>query len=91
MVRFNVSIFDIGSEIAQARFWEERGDEAARDKALMRALELIDLTIAVVPLKSRFREIGRFREVVCDWFYRKNVYAVTPLELENYCTQFVLA
>ena len=81
---------NIGSEIARARHWEGRGDRANRDAAIERALELIDLTLRDPRRCSGLREIGRLREVVCDWYLGSGTYDVSPAELEDYCTSFIL-
>ena len=67
----------VASEIARARYWQEKNEAPNRDKSLERALELIDLTIADIRWKGRLKEIARLREVVCDWLSQKNYYQVS--------------
>ena len=81
---------NIGSEIARARHWEGQGDDARRDAAIERALELIDLTRCDPRRRTGLREICRLREVVCDWYLRCGAYAVSPAALQEYCTSFML-
>ncbi len=81
---------NIGSELARARHWEEKGDREQREAALCRALELIDLTLDD-PRRSRgYKEIARLREVVCDWYAGTETYDVSPEELQDYCTSFIV-
>jgi hypothetical protein len=82
---------NIGSEIARARHWEGRGDRANRDGAFERALELIDLTRRDTRRRGGLREIGRLREVVCDWYLGLGTYDISPAEIEDYCTSFILS
>jgi hypothetical protein len=81
---------NIGSELARARHGEAAGDRERRDAALARALELLDLTLDDPRRRTGCREIARLREVVCDWFAETGVYAISPEELQEYCTSFAL-
>lgn len=77
----------VGAELGRARHWESRGDKENRDRALIRALELLDLTLDDRRWRTRFRELARFREVVSDWFADQKMYDVPPQMLEDYCTR----
>jgi hypothetical protein len=44
---------NIGSEVARVIHWQEAGDDIEKEKALQRALELLDLTLADPRLRSR--------------------------------------
>ena len=81
----------VGSEISRARHWHEKGDKPSRDKALERALELIDLTIDDKRWKEKLKEIVRLREIICDWLFEQKNYEIEPVALEHYCTDFLLA
>ena len=81
----------IGSEISRARHWEENGDTTSRNKALERALELLDLTLEDRRWQLRLKEIVRLREVICDWLSQQKSYDVPPFVIEEYCTAFALA
>ncbi len=81
---------NVGSEVARARHWEGRDHRGKRDEALIRALDLIDLTIADPRRRGGLKELCRLREVVCDWFAGSGAYEVTPEQLEAYCTSFAL-
>jgi hypothetical protein len=81
---------NIGSEIARGRHWEKQGVKAHRDAAIERVMELIDLTRCDPRRRSGLREICRLREVVSDWYLGSGAYDVSPEELQEYCTRFVL-
>ena len=81
---------NIGSELARARYWEEKQDSENRDQALMRALDLLDLTLGDSRWRLRFCELARLREVVGDWYSGLKNYHISPKELEDYCVSFTL-
>ena len=83
-------IGNIGSEISRARYWEEKKDPAGRAKALERALELINLTLADSRHRHRLKEIARLQEIVGAAFAGENDYQISLLELDNYCLDFAL-
>lgn len=78
----------VTSEIARARGWEERRDVLSRNKALERALELVDLTLGCTNGLRR-RELARFREVLCDCLIQSGLYRVSLLDLERYGFSFL--
>jgi hypothetical protein len=82
---------NVGSEVGRAVKRHRQGNLEQRDKALERALELLDLTIQDPRWKLRLKEICRAREVLCDVFYGGNQYKSTPEDLEKYFFQFALA
>lgn len=82
---------NIGSEVGRALNWQKRGDEEQWKRALDRALELFDLTIADQRWKMRLREILRMREVVCDYFYEGTQYGSEAQQLESYFLSFAVA
>ena len=82
---------NVGSEVGRAAKWQRDGNMEYRDKALERAFELLDLTIADARWKKRLKEICRAREVLADTFYGDRVYGDTPERLEKYFFQFALA
>jgi hypothetical protein len=84
---------NIGSEISRALRWTGR-NEAAREAALFRALELFDLTLADPrhrQSRCRLREIARAREIVADFFVGENQYGCTAVSLQKYFDQFAVA
>jgi len=88
---FAQQIGHIGSEISRARHWEEKNDTANKESALIRALELIDLTVEDKKKKGRVKEIVRLREFVCDRLAQTQQYDITLRELQSYCETFYLS
>jgi hypothetical protein len=84
---------NIGSEISRAARWMTRNQEVAQ-RALFRALELIDLTLDDPRHRqspARLREIARAREVVVDFFAGPNEYGSTAESLMKYFDAYALA
>ncbi len=81
---------NIGSEVGRALNAKKRDDATQSQRALDRALELFDLTIADLRWRARLREILRAREVVCDFFYGQNFFRSESKQLELYFTAFAL-
>ncbi len=81
----------IGSEVSRAIAWHRKGVLPTRDKAIERALELFDLTIADARWRNRLKEITRARETVCDLFYGDNIYQTSLESLDRYFLQFGIA
>lgn len=90
---------NIGSEISRAIKWERKKNEEQKIKAVMRGLELIDLTIddqreKLLENKSNksgaLKELTRLREVVCDYFFGDNEYKSSEINLMKYFDQFAM-
>lgn len=81
---------NIGSEVGRAIAAHRNGNAERSARALDRALELFDLTIADQRWRYRLKEITRAREVCCEYFFGKNSFQETPEALEKYFTQFAL-
>ncbi len=81
---------NIGSEIARAREAEGRNDKFYWG-AVIRALELFDLTLDDPRLKGRLWEIARAREVFCDVVFGDKEYKTSLKDLTNYFDQFAYA
>lgn len=58
---------NIGSEVGRSLNWRERNQPTYSEKALVRALELIDLTMDVNRQRGRLRELARVREALIDF------------------------
>lgn len=82
---------NIGSEIGRAVNCLRRDDTVQKDRALIRAFELFDLTAADPRWRYRLKEPLRAREVVADFFYGGNSYGSTAESLEKYFMQFAFA
>lgn len=83
---------NVGSEVGRAASNLRQGNKERSDSALVRAFELIDLTLADKRWKGlRLREIARLREVCADTFYGDKEYGSTPESLEKYLNHFAMA
>ena len=82
---------NIGSEVARALNWREKKAREHYEKAIERALELLDLTLSDMRWKDRAKEIARAREVTADFFYGDNQYNCDATRLNRYFMQFALA
>jgi hypothetical protein len=65
---------NIGSEVERALNWRLKANLIYSQRALERALELLDLTIADPRHRARLKEITRLREVILDYFLGENYY-----------------
>jgi hypothetical protein len=81
---------NVGSEVSRALRWKDK-DTRLFDAAMVRALELLDLTIQDLRWKGRLKELTRAREMLCDaWLGGKEYH--TDLEgLNRYFFNFALA
>jgi hypothetical protein len=80
---------NIGSEVN--RILLAKNNPARREKAVDRALELLDLTIADPRWKKRLKEITRARELFCSAVYGTTEYRISLEELNHYFFQFAFA
>lgn len=81
---------NIGSEVNRIIHWQKIGDREEQEKALWRALDLIDLTIADKRWQFRLSEVCRLREVLCDLFIGGNSYKTSLNLLQDYFLFFGL-
>lgn len=93
---FELSLMDqlgnIGTEVGRAARAKAAGKDERAWNALVRALELFDLTIADDRWKGpRRREICRAREVVCDFMTGHNESASSAESLDRYFAPFAAA
>lgn len=79
---------NIGSEVERALSWKLRHNDAYCQKAVDRALELMDLTLGSVTGFSRLRELARLREVLVDYFFGANQFGSTETLLRKYFSYF---
>lgn len=81
---------NVGSEVGRAAKWQRQGNIISRDKALERAFDLLDMTIADTRRKKSLKELCRSREVLADVFYGDNEYKDSPEAMEKYFYQYAL-
>jgi hypothetical protein len=80
-----------GSEVSRAIGWREKGNRDFSMRAVERALELLDLTIADARNRGRLRELTRVREVLVDYFYADNRYGSSDALWRGYFDAFARA
>jgi len=81
----------VGSEIFRAIKWKRKDNIEYSQKAYIRGLELLGLTISVQRGFYRICELTRLREVLNDYFYGNNIFNSTGSSLEKYFYQFNFA
>ncbi len=82
---------NIGSEVGRAKIYQDKNDKERFQKAVDRALELFDLTLADFRWRSRLLEIGRARDVFCDAISGGKEYDSNLSDLERYFMYFAIA
>ncbi len=82
---------NVASEVERALSWRARRNTAYAERALERALELLDLTLANTGSGARLRELARVREALVDFFLGNNVYGATADSWKRYFTPFIYA
>lgn len=82
---------NIGSEVSRALNWKRKNNEKYCLKSVVRALELLTLTIDSVTVKSHIKELTRLREAILDYFYGGNEFCSTEVLWEKYFNHFNLA
>ncbi|MEO0185960.1 MAG: hypothetical protein ABIL20_09205 [candidate division WOR-3 bacterium] len=80
-------VANIGSEVVRAISWREKNREYSI-KAIERALELLDLTVADKKNRGRLKELLRLREVLVDYFYFDNQYGSSDKLWHSYFYPF---
>lgn len=75
---FNLSFLEqmanIGTEVERGILWRKKNNTNYSKKAIERALELLDFTLADPKNRKRLKELARLREVLVDYFYFDNIY-----------------
>lgn len=82
---------NIGSEVGRAARAKAQENEERFARALDRALELFDLTLADERWRGRRKEIARAREIVCDFLVGANEHGSTAELLDAYFLPFAVA
>lgn len=81
---------NVGSEVSRALSWRGR-DELASQKAMDRALELMDFTLNDQRWRKRLKEITRAREMMVDAMEGGKEYGSTLEDMDQYFLAFALA
>jgi len=81
---------NVGSDVARAARWY--GNDPQRcEQAFLRALELLDLTIADGRWVGRRKELVRARELLCDAMLGGTAYGSDLASLDRYFFHFAVA
>lgn len=83
-------IGNIGSEIARAKIWKSKNNIDKCKQSLIRALELLFLTLGDKKWGNGLREITRFYEVLASIYSDQNVFDISLSDLEYFCVKFVI-
>ncbi len=81
---------NVGSEVSRAARWQAR-DPAQAQRALDRAFELLDLTIADPRWRDRLKELTRAREALADAMLGGAEYGTTLADMDRYFLPFACA
>jgi hypothetical protein len=81
---------NVGSEVSRAQRWQNR-DPRLFDQAMVRALELLDLSIQDPRWRHRLKELTRARELLCDAWSGGKEYRTDLEGLNRYFFKFALA
>lgn len=81
---------NVGSDVARAHRWQGK-DASLSEKAFVRALELLDLTIGDARWKGRRKELTRVRELLCDAMAGGAAYNSDLAGLDRYFLHFAVA
>ena len=81
---------NVGSDVARAYRWQGK-DSKSYEKAFIRALELLDLTISDPRWKGRRKELTRVRELLCDAMLGGKEYGSDLAALDRYFFPFAVA
>lgn len=79
---------NIGTEVARAARAKCRNDEVRLQKHLDLALELFEFTLDDERWRAQRVEIGRAREIVCDFLAGENEYESSAESLDAYFLPF---
>ncbi len=98
-LNFLEQMANIGSEVERAILWKNKKNESRSKlhqdeysiKALDRALELLDLTIAGIRNRKHLKELTRLREALVDYFYFDNQFSSSDKLWRTYFYAFSYA
>jgi hypothetical protein len=82
---------NVGSEVERALNWRNKGNPQYSQRAFLRGLELLDLTIADPRHRHRLKELTRLREALLDFFLGDNEFRSTEKSWRSYFFAFAYA
>jgi hypothetical protein len=80
---------NVGSEVGRAQRWRNDNPERS-ERAFVRALELLDLTIGDPRWRGRRKELTRLRELLCDAKFGGTQYGSDLASFEKYFLAFAV-
>lgn len=81
---------NIGSEVERALNWKAKNNSQYSQKAIERALELLDLSLDSTQEFPRLKELARIRETLTDYFYGTNQFQSSEGSWRKYFLNFTL-
>ena len=85
---FYEQMANIGSEVSRALNWRKKNNTEMSQKAVVRALELLDLSLGCASPYPKIKELARLREALVDYFYGSNEFSSSELLWRNYFDHF---
>jgi hypothetical protein len=82
---------NVGSEVERALNWLDKHNPEYSRLAFLRALELLNLTIADPRHRHRLKELTRLREALLDFFLGDNAFGSTEKSWRSYFYGFAYA
>jgi hypothetical protein len=82
---------NVGSEVERALNWQTKQNPEYSRLAFLRALELLNLTIADPRHRRRLKELTRLREALLDYFLGSNEFHSTEKLWRGYFYSFAYA
>ena len=79
---------NIGSEVSRALNWQRKSNTEYCQKAALRALELLDLSLESAESYPRLKELARLREALVDYFYGSNEFSSSEALWRKYFDHF---
>ena len=79
---------NIGSEVERALNWRSKNNPLYAEQAIVRAFELIDLTLDIPTTFPRRKETARLREALVDYFFGINEFKSSDVLWRNYFLNF---
>ena len=88
-LNFVEQMANIGSEVERSIKWRKKKKQNIFEKAAIRAIELIQLTIrAQINSSTRLKELARLKECLLDDFFGDNYYSSTDKSWQKYFYYF---